>query len=278
MGYQDIFSIITNAIQQALGGKSTMFLANGISLWGIFATIIVLFFGVEWMFSPSSMNGSRVVRLIIQLLICKTVLLFYVTPIYGASFTGVVINEANYITNTIGAANYDQLASAVVTVEQNTPSPTWGDIKGTMVLIIVVLFAEIIKALVFVMAAFGFIVQAILILLGPLFIPFYVVPTLDFLAWNWFKAFLQYSFFGVMGNAYAYIYTLIATALLQQITQFVSNPSMDIYTALGGLLVLMLLGLFGIIMIPMLVSHLFSGQSGASSGTTVATVAASAAL
>ena len=278
MGYQDIFSIITNAIQQALGGKSTMFLSNGISLWGIFATIIVLFFGVEWMYSPSTMNGSRVVRLIIQLLICKTVLLFYVTPIYGASFTGVVINEANYITNTIGAANYDQLASAVVTVEQNTPSPTWGDIKGTAVLIVVVLFAEIVKALVFVMAAFGFIVQAILILLGPLFIPFYIVPSLDFLAWNWFKAFLQYSFFGVMGNAYAYIYTLIATALLQQITQFVANPNMDIYTAIGGLLVLMVLGIAGIIMIPMLVSHLFSGQSGASAGTTVATVAASAAL
>lgn len=278
MGYQDIFALITNAIQQALTGKSTMFLGTGIGLWGIFATIIVLFFGVEWLFSPSTMNGSRVVRLIIQLLICKTVLVFYVTPIYGASFTGVIINEANYVTNTIGNANYDQLATAVVTVEQNTPSPTWGDIKGAAVFVIVVLFAEIIKALVFTMAAFGFIVQAILILLGPLFLPFYIVPQLDFLAWNWFKAFLQYSFFGVMGNAYAYIYTLIATAMFQQISAFVQNPNTDIYTAIGGLLVLLILGLFGIIMIPMLVSHLFSGQSGASSGTTVATVVASAAL
>jgi len=280
MGYQDIFTLITNAIQHALGDSSALleFRNTGITLWGIFASIIVMFFGVDWAFSPSSINGARVIRLIMQLLICKTILLLYVTPLYGSdSFTGIIIKEANYITNTLGQANYDQIAAGAATLDAAIPETSPLSPKSAIIWCTVVILAALINALVFVMAAFGFIVQAILLLLGPLFIPFYIVPTLDFLAWNWFKSFLQYSMYGVIGNAFAYIYTLVAVAMFQQIVTFLMQPNSDAAAAITGLFVLLILGIVGVLQIPSIVSHLFSGQSGANPGGMVSSVAVSTA-
>lgn len=274
MGYRDVFSLVQSAITQALSGANVQFLPVGMTLWGIFATLIVLFFGIEWMFSPSSMTGSRAVRLIIQLLLCKTVLIFYVTPIFGASFTGVIMNEANWITNTIGQANYDNLAAQTTLLTTSIPQGGLTDMSGSMIFVLCVGIAELIKALIFCIACFGFIVQAILLLLGPLFIPFYVVPQLDFLAWNWFKAFLQYSFYGVIANAYAYILGIVAIAMEQQIVQFIQQPGANTFTAIGGLFVVLLLAIFGVFEIPSIVSHLFSGQSGSGGGGAIAAGAA----
>ena len=36
--------------------------------------------------------------------------------------------------------------------------------------------------------AFGLIASAVCALLGPLFVPFFIVPKLDWLFWGWFKA------------------------------------------------------------------------------------------
>jgi hypothetical protein len=279
MGYQDIFSLVQDAITKALSGGSVQFLPIGLSLWGIFATVIVLFFGIEWMFSPSSMSGSRVVRLIIQLLICKTVLLCYLVPIIGGySFTGVIMGEANWITNTIGQANYDALSLQTTALTIAVPAGSVANFNESLVFILCVGTAELIKALIFCIASFGFIVQAILLLLGPLFIPFYIVPQLDFLAWNWFKTFLQYSFYGVIGNAYAYILGIVAVAMEQQIVTFIQQPGNDVFTAIGGLFVVLLLAVFGVFQIPSIVSHLFTGASGSAGGAAVAAAAATTAV
>lgn len=277
MNYQDIFTLVSQAIQQSLNGQASIFLGTGLSLWGIFATVLILFFGIEWLFSPGSMSGSRVVRLIIQLLICKTVLMFYTTPIFGQSFTGVVMNEANYITNTLGQKHYDQLDQAINDLQAVLPDPPGYAVKDAIIYVIINFFAYSVKALAFFMASFGFIVQAILILFGPLFIPFFIVPQLDFLAWNWFKAFLAYSFYGVIGNAYAYVYSSIVIAMFKQIGTMILQPNSGTLQAIGGLIFLSLLGIAGFLLIPSIVSHIFGGQSGSdASGLAVGAVAGAA--
>lgn len=277
MGYNDIFTLVSQAIQQSLNGQASIFQGTGLSLWSIFATIIVLFFGIEWIFSPGSMTGSRVVRLIIQLLICKTVLLFYATPIFGQSFTGLVMNEANYITNTLGQKHYDQLDQAVTNLQTVVPDVSGFDVKDAAIYLTIEGFAYFVKALAFFMASFGFIVQGILLLFGPLFIPFYIVPQLDFLAWNWFKAFLAYSFYGVIGNAYAYVYSSIVIAMFKQIGTMLQQPNSGTLQAIGGLMFLSLIGVAGFLLIPSIVSHIFGGQSGADASGALVGAAAGAA-
>ena len=51
-------------------------------------------------------------------------------------------------------------------------------------------------------------------LLGLFFIPFFIVPQLDWLFWGWFKCFLQYSFYQVVAAAVIYIIGNILTSFM----------------------------------------------------------------
>ena len=50
--------------------------------------------------------------------------------------------------------------------------------------------------------SFGIIASAICALIGPLFIPFFIVPTMEWIFWGWLKSFVQYSFIPVIANAF----------------------------------------------------------------------------
>ena len=52
----------------------------------------------------------------------------------------------------------------------------------------------------------GLIATAVCGLVGPIFVPFFIVPKLDFLFWGWLKAFLQYSFIPVIAIAFLMIF------------------------------------------------------------------------
>ena len=54
--------------------------------------------------------------------------------------------------------------------------------------------------------AFGLIASAVCALVGPLFVPFFIVPKLDWLFWGWLKAFIQYSFIPVVAIAFLMVF------------------------------------------------------------------------
>src|ERR1700733_10291412 len=54
--------------------------------------------------------------------------------------------------------------------------------------------------------AFGLVSEAVCVLVGPIFIPFFVVPNLEWLFWGWFKAFIQYAFYPVVANAFILVF------------------------------------------------------------------------
>src|SRR5690606_1421658 len=71
------------------------------------------------------------------------------------------------------------------------------------VLVIAILLAE---AAIFFVISFGYIAAGVCVLLGPIFIPFFIVPKMEWLFWGWFKAFLQYAFYQVVANAYLFVF------------------------------------------------------------------------
>jgi len=62
------------------------------------------------------------------------------------------------------------------------------------------------QAAIYAVIAFGYIAQAVAVLLGPVFIPFFIVPQMEWMFWGWLKSFLQYSFYPVVANAYLYVF------------------------------------------------------------------------
>jgi len=104
----------------------------------------------------------------------------------------------------------------------------------------------------------------VLILVGPIFVPFFVVPKLDWLFWGWFKAFLQYSFYQVIANAFVFIF---AKLLLGFLALDMNGMTVSQWmTQFPALFIFLLIAIFGLLKIPTLTNHLFSGSAGADSG------------
>ena len=62
------------------------------------------------------------------------------------------------------------------------------------------------QAAVFAVIAFGYMAAAMAVLLGPIFIPFFIVPHMEWLFWGWLKSLIQYAFYPVVANAYLYVF------------------------------------------------------------------------
>src|SRR5947207_12070808 len=54
--------------------------------------------------------------------------------------------------------------------------------------------------------AFGLVATGVAVLLGPIFIPFFIVPQMEWLFWGWLKSLIQYAFYPVVANAYVYVF------------------------------------------------------------------------
>jgi type IV secretory pathway VirB6-like protein len=110
--------------------------------------------------------------------------------------------------------------------------------------------------------AFGLIASAVCALVGPIFVPFFIVPKLDFLFWSWFKAFIQYSFIPVVAFAFLMVFERFVFQFLTTLPAGITEEQYMIY----GLQSLVVIGVFlvGILLVPSLTSSIFSGRGGES--------------
>src|SRR5436309_5796967 len=84
-------------------------------------------------------------------------------------------------------------------------SPAIADILGTIIYAIVIILLAAAQAIAIVVIAYGFIATAVCVLVGPMFIPFFIVPKLEWLFWGWFRCFLQYAFYQVIAAAVVFV-------------------------------------------------------------------------
>ena len=110
--------------------------------------------------------------------------------------------------------------------------------------------------------AFGLIASAVCALVGPIFVPFFIVPKLDWLFWSWFKAFIQYSFVPVIALAFLMVFERF---IYQYLTTLPAGITEDLYM-LYGIQAFVIVGVFtfGILLVPSLTSSIFSGRGGES--------------
>ncbi len=128
----------------------------------------------------------------------------------------------------------------------------------------IIILLAIAQAIALVVIAFGIIATAVCILLGPVFIPFFIVPQLDWLFWGWFKCLIQYSFYQVVAAAVVYIIGNILTSFL---TFYNGQPmTIDRQGALiAPLFIVTIASVYALLKVPVLTSHIFSGAAGLSS-------------
>jgi hypothetical protein len=108
--------------------------------------------------------------------------------------------------------------------------------------------------------AFGLVATGVAVLVGPIFIPFFLVPQMEWLFWGWLKSVLQYAFYQVIAQAFVFVF---GTFLINFLDAFPPPYTVD-RVLVGGLHIIFLLLAFtyGLLKVPSLTSSLFSGVAG----------------
>jgi len=262
---QFIFQGINNLLTQNLG----FFDAMGQNLFRMFATILVVWYGVKSALSAASgrhfLHFDNFAALLLTISFGFGMVNYYSTPIpgIGRSFHNLVTDEAQFLSGRIDQNSLQNVEQGITDFETRLDMPGITDLLGTAIYVVVVILLATAQAIAFVVIAYGFIATAVCVLVGPIFVPFFIVPKLEWLFWGWFKAFIQYAFYQVTAAAVVYIIGNLLVGILQRPTGTLSPVQLVAWFPV--LAIVLVASIYALLKIPTLTNHIFSGTSGTSS-------------
>jgi type IV secretory pathway VirB6-like protein len=257
-----------SAIQQAISGLLTTFepefLRFGTALFLSMATVLIVWHGITFMFATGSLQ-DRVFEFVKTLLFISmgyAMIAFYESPIpgIGTSFSNLITDQTAYFANVLDASAVGHVYEHLDNMFNSFIAPGALEVTAGLIYLALLVVLTLAKASSVAIVAFGLIASAVCGLLGPLFVPFFIVPKLDFLFWGWFKAFLQYSFMPVVAYAYLMVFERF---LFRVLTTLPNGITSDLYLLYGIQVVgVALVFVVGILLLPSLTASLFSGHTG----------------
>jgi hypothetical protein len=263
--FDQMLAAVNALVQQNLG----VFDGMGQNLFRAFSTILVVWYGIKAALAAGDHRGgfhfSNFTSLVLTISFGFAMVNYYDAPIpgFGRDFHHLITDQAASLANQIGQANAQRISDDTAYVLGNLDAPSVTQPVAMFLYFLLMLGALVTEALALIVVSFGIVATAVCILLGPIFIPFFIVPQLDWLFWGWLKAFIQYSFYQVIAAAVLYIVSQFSYGIIHaQITGLVSATGL--LKAFPVLLVTYLAAIYAILKVPSLTSHLFSGTSGGS--------------
>ena len=263
---QFIFQAIQNLLTQNLG----FFDAMGQNLFRSFATILVAWYGIKSALSSAGgrhfMHFDNFASLLLTISFGFAMVNYYSTPIpgMGASFHNLVTDEAEFLANRINRAELQTVVTQVSDFEARMDSPGWGDFLGTAIYVIVTILLAAAQAVAIVVIAYGFIATAVCVLVGPVFIPFFIVPKMEWLFWGWFRCFIQYAFYQVIAAAVVYVIGNLVVGALR-LPPAGTLSTVELMAWFPVLFITFIAAIYALLKIPTLTNHIFSGTSGGTS-------------
>ena len=259
---------IVGSIQQAITTLLTTyepeFLRFGYSLFISFATILIVWEGIKMMLAQESLGDHmfEFAKLLLYISFGYSFIAFYESPIpgIGVSFTNLVTDQAHVFANILDARSLELVFEHLDTLWAQFVQPDAWSILANLLYWLLLIVVTLAKVVALAIVAFGLIASAVCALLGPLFVPFFIVPKLDWLFWSWFKTFIQYSFVPVVAFAFLMIFERF---IFQYLTTLPAGITEDYYLVYG-VQALVIIGVFslGILLVPVLTSSIFSGRAG----------------
>ncbi len=262
----DLFGFLTTL----MNSNASLFQQIGRSMFRDFALILIAWFGIQTALHSAGGAGHEIhtdkfAALLIQIGFGLVMITFYSQPIpgIGLSFYQLVVNQGLYLANILNQSMASQIGKGLSSIYLSMDSPALSLTIGAFEVIrytIVILGLLAAQITLFVVIAFGYIASSVCVLTGPLFIPFFIVPHMEFLFWGWFKAFIQFSFYPVIANAFVYVFGSL-------LLKFVGNhpPPYDganLAVLFIPLVMLLVAFVWGLLQVPRLVNAIFTGSGG----------------
>jgi len=266
--WADFFSFLSTLMTS----HASMFETLGTNLFRGFAVILISWFGVKSALASASSGHSgfhfeRFASLLMTIAFGDAMITYYSRPLpgLGLSFYHLIVDQGTNLANALNHGIVTEVTTRLNSIYYETEQPGLSLALNVLEMLrygITVLALEAAQIAVFVVIAFGYVASAIAVMLGPVFIPFFIVPKLDWLFWGWLKSLLQYAFYPVVANAYIFVFG-------QLLIHFVDShpPPYDgatLAVLFLPLLFLLIAFTWGVLLIPSLVNSLFAGRSGES--------------
>lgn len=265
----DLFAFLT----QLMTEHANLFESLGEHLFKGFAVILVSWYGAKSALAAASgglvgvFHFDGLADLLMTIAFGFAMITYYSHPIpgFGVSFYHLITDQgltlANQLNHSLVQEVWDRLNGLYFGLEQPGLNLVFNAVEVVryVVTVICILFAQ---AAVFTVIAFGYVAVAVAVLLGPIFIPFFIVPHMEWLFWGWLKALIQYAFYPVVANAYLFVFgNLLIHFIDAHPAPYEGATLMILFVPL---VMLLLAFTYGILQIPSLVNSLFSGRSGES--------------
>jgi len=263
---QDYFSYLFGAINDLLGSNSALFESMGMALFRALAVLMLCWFGVQSTLSGSGGAGGfhwqKFAALVQEILLCYVMLAFYTVPIpgLGVSFTHLILDQVQSMTATLNLTSVQNITDTLNNVETNLPYPSVLDILEIIRFMILLFAVVAAQAATLFVIMFGYVATAVIVLLGPVFIPFKILPQMEWMFWGWFRSFVQFSFYQLVAAAYVFVFGEFLQKILAAKATNLSGA--DVAYLFVPLLLTLVTFVLGIIKIPALTFSIFSGRAG----------------
>ena len=247
--FKTFLNTALDSLTTAAGGE---IFTLGSQMLGFLAIIVVVLTGLKIAFS-GSIQPWELVRVVIGIWIPWVMLQFYTTNIPGMALTfpGMIVEGGNWINallvddsvssiqteltelfNTLAKAQNAAIeAGDLVTIVTSGMQGAMTAIAGFVIVIFMVLMLILLAAVTYAQVIWAQIALSILIILGPIFIPFLVFEPLAFLFWGWFRAMLTYSFYAIIAGAVLRVFSAVGIAYVTTLGQ--ANLDMRSFTQVG---------------------------------------------
>ena len=255
-------------VQQAITNLLTVyepeFLRFGYGLFLSFATILIVWQGIRMMFSHDGLGDQmfEFAKLLMLISFGYAMITFYEAPIpgFGVSFSNLITDQAGYFQSVLEARAFDNIYRHFDELADHFMQPDAWSILANLIYWTVLLLVALAKALSLAVIAFGLIASAVCGLLGPIFVPFFIVPKLEWLFWGWLKSFIQYSFIPVVAIAFLMIFEQFVFRYVTTLPPTITSAEYGVY-ALQAVAVIATFCV-GMVLVPSLTNSIFSGHGG----------------
>src|SRR4051812_42261426 len=262
----NLIPTVQQAISNLLTAYEPEFLRFGYNLFLSFATILIAWQGIRMMFSHEGLGEQLFdfAKLLLFISFGYALITFYETPLpgIGVSFSNLITDQAYYFQSVLEARAFDNIYQHFDDLSEHFMQPDAWAILANLIYWTVLLLIAFAKAVSMAVIAFGLIASAVCGLLGPIFVPFFIVPKLDWLFWGWFRSFIQYSFVPVVAIAFLMVFEQFVYRYVTSLPPMITQAEYGIYALQAAAVVATFC--MGILQVPSLTQSMFSGSSGES--------------
>jgi type IV secretory pathway VirB6-like protein len=264
----DPFASVTAAMLDLLTRDGDLFLSLGTNLFRGLAVILLAWFGIRAALTSAEGRAAfplwHFATVLLTIAFGLAMITYYRAPIpgLGLSFTQLLTDQPIFLARQLEVTQVQQLSDRLTQLYLGMEQPSVFNVTAIVGYFLVVLAVTAARVVLLAVIAFGLVATGVAVLVGPVFIPFFLVPQLDWLFWGWLKSLLQYAFYQVIAQAFVFVFGRFLTNFLDA---FPPPYTVD-HLLVGGfqLIALLLAFTYGLLKVPSLTHSLFSGGAGES--------------